>query len=147
MNAGEGASSRNTVGGGAHSSKASAENDRAPGSNGQEEQNRDMNIDQEDNAEEQPTILVVKTKTRDGGSQVSSSTRRNGRDSFLHYSNDAVRMRHLLGLEAEEPAVNGGDAQGHEAGGDAEATTRKTRISFELHDSLLFYEYAGPLEE
>ena len=52
-------------------------------------------------------FVLVKTKTEDGGSKAASSTvRKEGRDAFLHYSNNTVRMRHLLGLDDAEAAIN-----------------------------------------
>ena len=111
---------------------------------GQVDQDR-MKIDQEEKEEETITVRV-KTKTEDGGSQVASSTR-NGRDAFLHYSNDTIRMRHLLGLDEEDAVAANEDIRGHQEGADVEATKRKTRISFELHYSAFYEEWLGPFQE
>ena len=110
---------------------------------GQVDQDR-MNIDQEEKSEETITVRV-KTKTEDGGSQVASTT--NGWDAFLHYSNDTVRMRHLLGLEEEDAAAANEDIRDHQERADVEATKRKSRISFELHDSAFYEEWLGQFQE
>ena len=62
------------------------------GNNEQEAKRLKQQEGQEDQEEEaeQITFVLVKTKTEDGGSPVASSASRNGRDAFLHYSNDAV---------------------------------------------------------
>ena len=114
---------------------------------GQVDQDR-MKIDQEEKAEETTTVRV-KTKTEDGGSQVASSSTRYGRDAFLHYSNDTIRMRHLLGHDEEDAAAAAAneDIQDHQEGAEVEATKRKTRISFELHDSAFYEEWLGPFQE
>ena len=90
-------------------------------------------------------FVLVKTKTEDGGSPVAYSTvRKEGRDAFLHYSNNTVRMRHLLGLKEAEQANQDIQEDHLDAGGQADkGTSRNTRLSFELHDSAFYEEWFG----
>ena len=90
-------------------------------------------------------FVLVKTKTEDGGSPVASSTGRKVRDAFLQYSNNTVRMRHLLGLEEAEQANQDNQEDHLDAGvlADKGNTSRKTRLSFELHDSAFYEEWFG----
>ena len=126
--------------------EASDDKKQGKDDNGQVDNQDRMKIDQEEKAEETITVRV-KTKMEDGGSQAASSTR-NGRDAFLRYSNDAVRMRHLLGHDEEDAAAANEDIRDHQEGADAEqATKRKTRLSFELHDSAFYEEWLGPFQE
>ena len=90
-------------------------------------------------------FVLVKTKTEDGGSPVAYSTvRKEGRDAFLHYSNNTVRMGHLLGLEDAQTA-NQDIQEDHldAVQADKDNTSRKTRLSFELHDSAFYEEWFG----
>ena len=82
--------------------------------------------------------IKVKTKTEDGGSRLSPIRRNGRRDAFLHYSNDAVRRRHLLGLEDED--------QGEDMDADKDSA-RKTRLSFELHPSNFYDDLFQPLQD
>ena len=85
-------------------------------------------------------FVLVKTKTEDGGSPVAPSTSK-GRDAFSHYSSDAVRMRHLLGhAEAANEDIRDHPDAGVQADKD---TSRKTRLSFELHGSAFYEEWFG----
>ena len=77
-----------------------------------------------------------------------STVRKEGQDAFLHYSNITVRMRHLLGLEDAEAANE--DIRDHlDAGVQADkgSTSRKTRLSFELHDSAFYDEWFRMLDQ
>lgn len=72
----------------------------------------------------------------------STSTNKNKRDSFLHYSNDEVRIRTLMMSEGDSNS-NSSSSSSAEAGEEnivrppAQPQERKTRISFELHPSLI----------
>jgi hypothetical protein len=119
------------------------------GNNEQEAKRLKQQEGQEDQEEEaeQITFVLVKTKTEDGGSPVAPSTS-TGRDSFSRYSNDAVRMRHLLGLEDAQAANE--DIRDHLDAGvqaDNDNTSRKTRLSFELHDSAFYEEWFRMLDQ
>ena len=114
----------------------------------QEAKRRKQQEGQEDTAQEeeaeQITFVIVKTKTEDGGSPVVSSTSK-GRDAFSHYSSDAVRMRHLLGhAEAANEDIRDHPDAGAQADKD---TSRKTRLSFELHGSAFYEEWFGMLDQ
>lgn len=90
---------------------------------------------------------TVPTKTEDGGSSMNGMPTNSDRtrpDAFLLYSDDARRMRAILGMEnandGQDAGVDvtaeggeGGDQQGQ---GEHQGTIRKTRLSFEVHDSL-----------
>jgi hypothetical protein len=147
MNA-EGQGSSDTIGKTNHANMG----DKRQGKDGNNEQEakrlkqQEGQEDQEEEAE-QITFVLVKTKTEDGGSPVAPSTSK-GRDAFSHYSNDDVRMRHLLGLEDAEAANE--DIRDHlDAGVQADkgSTSRKTRLSFELHDSAFYDEWFRMLDQ
>ena len=141
-NAAEGQGSSNTTVGATNHHHDNYLGDKKQDEDGNNEQVEGQDdIAQEEEAE-QITFVLVKTKTEDGGSPVASSASRNGRDAFLHYSNDAVRMMHLLGLEDAEGVNHQDTQQDHpEAEVNAEDITRKTRISFELHNSAFYDEW------
>lgn len=106
--------------------------------------------------------FVVPTKTYDGGSteikwetslkrRTSASIERHPLDAFFYYSDQDCRMSALLGgsspqviqssLDIEEmttqldPITSGEDC--HDPNVHSHAVSRRTRISFELHPSLL----------
>ena len=99
-------------------------------------------------------IITVKTKTEDGGSpQVAES---DGSDAFSRWSNTNARMTHLLTLEGIDPANEDntdwkalvgyqGFRRLREGGVDHSTTnsTRKTRLSTELHDSVFYEQLFG----
>ena len=95
-------------------------------------------IAQEEDKAVEYISIQVKTKTEDGGSRLSPIRRNGRRDDFLHYSNDAVRRRHLLGLEDED--------QGEDMDADKDSA-RKTRLSFELHPSNFYDDLFQPLQD
>ena len=89
---------------------------------------------------------MVLTKTDDGGTHTTADlTGFERQDSFLHYSDDIVRMRHLLGFENSEPRtentirdlgrVDQGENQADGDINDNHEHARKTCLSFELHVS------------
>ena len=69
----------------------------------------------------------------------STSTNKNERDSFLHYSNDEVRIRTLMMSEGDSNSNSSSSAEAEEnvVRPPAQPQERKTRISFELHPSLI----------
>ena len=83
-------------------------------------------------------ITIVPTKQYDGGRSSSSfekkrrlhSSRENDYDAFLHYSRQDVRMNALLGHGVSK--VENDEVNCH--------VRRQTRISFELHDSLVMMD-------
>ncbi len=70
--------------------------------------------------------LIITTKTYDGGYRISHRPSEDGYDAFMHYSDRDTRMKALFGAPPtsarEEPPVH---------------HSRETRISFELHPSIL----------
>jgi len=77
--------------------------------------------------------ITVKTKMYDGGSQSQATKGKiadGSSDAFSRYSNTRFRMMHLLGLEDHEDTDE--DILPHPD----DRTTRKTRLSTELHDSV-----------
>ena len=107
--------------------------------------------------------MTVPTK---GANSSSTKTRTEQLDAFSYYSNDSVRMKRLLMKEDDETvgadsrqAVSDVSASGNEDSNDAssdrsrepdakpiqEGTRRKTRISFEVHPSLLLDELEDAL--
>ncbi len=90
------------------------------------------------------TMQVILTKTHDGGSfekHLKSYTSRENRfDAFLHYSNRETRMRALLchrDDRNEETGRHNIEPSSISAGADFLAHRRETRITFELHPSVL----------
>ena len=146
-NAAEGQGSSNTTVGATNHHHDNYLGDKKQDEDGNNEQVEGQDdIAQEEEAE-QITFVLVKTKTEDGGSPVAPSTS-TGRDSFSRYSNDAVRMRHLLGLEDAQAANE--DIRDHLDAGvqaDNDNTSRKTRLSFELHDSAFYEEWFRMLDQ
>jgi hypothetical protein len=68
----------------------------------------------------------------------STSTNKNERDSFLHYSNDEVRIRTLMmSEEGDSNSSSSAEAEENVVRPPAQPLERKTRISFELHPSLI----------
>ena len=101
-------------------------------------------------------IITVKTKTEDGGSaRVAES---DGSDAFSRWSNTNARMTHLLTLEGIDPANEDntdwkaligyqGFRRLREGGVDLSTnSSRKTRLSTELHDSVFYEQLFGRLE-
>ena len=77
--------------------------------------------------------ITVKTKMYDGGSQSQATKGKiadGSSDAFSRYSNTRFRMMHLLGLEDHEDTDE--DILPHHD----DRTTRKTRLSTELHHSV-----------
>ena len=116
------------------------------------EEKKDDKLQLQDNMftdKQQFKIITVKTKTEDGGSpRVAES---DGSDAFSRWSNTNARMTHLLTLEGIDPANEDntdwkaligyqGFRRLREGGVDLSTnSTRKTRLSTELHDSV-FHE-------
>lgn len=110
-------------------------------------------------------ITSVKTKINDGGISTgkankgaTTSTRDIQNDAFLRYSNDDIRMAELLGLssanadwrqlrnfQGQARVANLGD-QGN-ANEEGQAAPRKTRLSFEVHDSLFSLMFLNENDE
>jgi len=96
----------------------------------------------------------IKTNTHDGGSSNAISAEANVTapgssakpDAFSVYSNQEVRMNRLLGREVGPPIQN--NDTGSSAPTSSETHTanaaldRKTRLSWELHSSLLVEDVA-----
>jgi hypothetical protein len=94
-------------------------------------------------------MCKIKTKTHDGGSSNAISSEANVNapgssakpDAFSVYSNQEIRMNRLLGREDGPPIQN--NDTGSSAPTSSETHTadaaidRKTRLSWELHTSLL----------
>ena len=86
--------------------------------------------------------LTVPTKNYDGGSSTSgnaASSSNKKRDSFLYYSNDKVRMRALMMADGANPTtltLTWLQPRPQPPQQKVEVE-RKTRISFELHPSLI----------
>jgi hypothetical protein len=85
--------------------------------------------------------LTVPTKNYDGGSSTSSnagSSSNKKRDSFLHYSNDKVRMRALMMVDdTSTTTLTLTWLQPRPQPQQKVEVERKTCISFELHPSLI----------
>ena len=106
-------------------------------------------------------IYVVKTKVNDGGSGAQDATKTtansHGRvDAFAQLSNDDVRMRYLLGLDAAGDANNEDYADWQRLVGfqglrrrreGADAPARKTRLSTELHSDAFMLQLLDHLHE
>ena len=84
------------------------------------------------------TVVQVPTKTYDGGVTEHEAAARKGsmksvnkkqEDPFLWYSNQERRMNAMLHKDSDVPAT---------ATNNNEKVVRKTRLSFEIHPSLLF---------
>ena len=89
-------------------------------------------MSQTSSTKETKEIKVVLTKTHDGGSfgkhLKSYTSGENSFDAFLHYSDQETRMRALLFHR---------DNRNEETGRHNIAPCRETRISYELHPSVL----------
>jgi len=80
-----------------------------------------------------PAVIVVQvpTKTHDGGRKGSMKPVNNKQDDpFMYYSNQETRMNAMLLKDSDVPAAT--------ATNNNKKVVRKTRISFEIHPSLLF---------
>ena len=80
-----------------------------------------------------PAVIVVQvpTKTHDGGRKGSMKPVNNKQDDpFMYYSNQETRMNAMLFKNNDVPAAT--------ATNNNKKVVRKTRISFEIHPSLLF---------
>ena len=82
------------------------------------------------------TVVQVPTKTYDGGVTEHEAAARKGsmklnkqEDPFMYYSNQERRMNAMLHKDNDVPAT---------ATNNNEKVVRKTRLSFEIHPSLLF---------
>ena len=83
-----------------------------------------------------PTVEVAREPGHQTGQPILKV-----QDPFLYYSNDQVRMKELRFLQDEEVDSSDDDSSYTSLSNQAQPTTtycaRKTRISFELHPSLL----------
>ena len=99
-------------------------------------------------------IEIVLTKIHDGGSRKSYAVSENQFDAFSHYSHRETRMMALLGHcnVSLQPIPKNDETGCHiapsstSARADTPEHRRDTRISFELHPSLLF-SGSGPIIE
>ncbi|KAL3807307.1 hypothetical protein ACHAXA_008532 [Cyclostephanos tholiformis] len=85
-------------------------------------------------------IRIISTKTYDGGYRNSHGSSENRFDAFLHYSNRETRMRALLGCRTDTNEETGRlvvPSSPTSACSNFPVVCRETRISFELHPSLL----------
>ena len=80
-----------------------------------------------------PAVIVVQvpTKTHDGGKGSMKSVNNKEEDPFMWYSNQETRMNAMLLKDSDIPATA-------TATNNNKKVVRKTRISFEIHPSLLF---------
>jgi hypothetical protein len=90
------------------------------------------------------TMQVILTKTYNGGSSgkhlKSNTSGENRFDAFLHYSNRETRMRALLCHRDDRNEETGRhyiEPSSISAGADFRVHRRETRITFELHPSVL----------
>ena len=74
-------------------------------------------------------VVQVPTKTYDGGKESMKSVNNKQEDPFMWYSNQETRMNAMLFKNNDVPAT---------ATNSNKKVVRKTRISFEIHPSLLF---------
>ena len=104
-------------------------------------QSKHNNMSQTSSNEE---IKVIPTKTHDGGSfgkhLKSYTSGENSFDAFLHYSDRETRMRALLFHRDDRNEETGRhyiEPSSISAGADCLVHRRETRITFELHPSVL----------
>mgnify|MGYP007121431910 CR=1 FL=1 len=81
-----------------------------------------------------PAVIVVQvpTKTYDGGKGSMKSVNNKEEDPFMWYSNQETLMNAMLVKDSNVPAATA------TATNNNKKVVRKTRISFEIHPSLLF---------
>lgn len=103
--------------------------------------------------------ILIKTKVEDGGSGAgqSETTGTDAEDTFLRYSNDNVRMMHLLGLDEDDPEAANEDNTGWQQltgfqgrrnlRDGVNTNTRNSRLSNELHVSAFVNMLFGENEE
>lgn len=89
-------------------------------------------------------IVSVPTKTFDGGGDTSTIFEHPEHDAFMRYSDTRTRMNALLGVQQNEEDDRAAGAligRAHDVDQEQEdanlSVRRRTRISFEVHDSLL----------
>ena len=100
-------------------------------------------------------MITVPTKTHDGGAKAASTSEpaskrprtpvRKHDDPFLYYSHQETRMNVLL-FHDENENENENDSVPNESTMNREPVIRKTRISFELHPTLLLEDLFLELE-